>query len=959
MRRLLAVLLVTLVIAAVVGAPRAHEELRRRLERIVAESLQARVSIAGVSGVVSSLVYGTVRVHGLRAARHGAWRVAVEEAVIEFTPRSLREYRLDITRIVLDSPRIAATDQAADALPSSEGESPITVSLGSLIVRDGRVVVAVGPPGTRTLYGADQIALDVRPVIADARWSAAVQRLSLRPRGRAIPRAQVRGAIKGRANGVVAGLDAWLERAGRVRVAGDVRLDRERARYRATISTAGLALAPLVASGPVERVRGSVVLRGRGFDGARLGYTTGLLADAPSAGRVRVGLAGHGRGALQRVRATAATDGLRARGTGTLALDAPSVDARVQAMADLATLGRRHEVALAGTTTVDATVRGPLGAPRVTATVDAVAPGYGDTRLARVTALAVVEPNPTEVRVGISRLGLVPLRGPAWTLVGSTTLTAGRTIALTPAMLASRDGQVTVGGRLGPDAALDVTLGLERLDLARLCQTLERGECSGTLAARLRFTGAGPAPRLEAVVRHSIGAEIVATGRVPFPWAAGGLPLDSVPLTLDVRSEGFDVAALQPFAGTAVVGLGGRVDLALAVTGRLRAPSVGGRLRLSDGRVEPVATRVRYRDVEALLRLEPAAIVVERLAARADGTLSGRGRVALDGVTPGAIDLSLELARLRLVSLPSYEAAATGTLAVTGEAGTPFVRGDVVIGPAVIRPAALSSSDAPIAPDPTIEVVGHSAPPVTAQRGPTLADALGLDLDVRLGDDVVVRRSDARIDLAGRVGVVKAAYQAVRARGDVRLVRGWATFQDRRFTVEPSAIRFDGAPESPTLDLTARSRAGEYEVIVQVTGRPDKPVLSLTSEPPLEESDVLAVLLFGKPARELGQGQQADLQHRALGLASTYAAGGLVRSLRNTLGLDVFDVELGEKDRPGEVRIGRYVTNDILFSIAQEFGARVGQAATIEYRVRPQVSVRASTSTSGSSGIDLFWQRRY
>src|SRR6185503_6734666 len=223
-----------------------------------------------------------------------------------------------------------------------------------------------------------------------------------------------------------------------VRVAGDVRLDRERARYRATISTAGLALAPLVASGPVERVRGSVVLRGRGFDGARLGYTTGLLADAPSAGRVRVGLAGHGRGALQRVRATAATDGLRARGTGTLGLDASRIDARVQATADLATVGRRHDVALTGTTTVVAAVQGSLGAPRITATVDAAAPGYGDTRLARATALAVVEPKPTEVRVEIARLGLVPLRGPAWALAGPTTLTAGRTIALTPATLASR-----------------------------------------------------------------------------------------------------------------------------------------------------------------------------------------------------------------------------------------------------------------------------------------------------------------------------------------------------------------------------------------------------------------------------------------------------------------------------------------------------------------------------------------
>src|SRR6185369_5332396 len=287
------------------------------------------------------------------------------------------------------------------------------------------------------------------------------------------------------------------------------------------------------------------------------------------------------------------------------------------------------------------------------------------------------------------------------------------------------------------------------------------------------------------------------------------------------------------------------------------------------------------------------------------------------------------------------------------------VEGDVTIGPAVARPVGLSSGASSTEPDPTIEVVGRAAPVPVAESGPSLADALALDLAVQLGDDVMVRRSDARIDLGGRLQVTKASGGPLQVNGVVRLVRGWATFQSRRFTLEPSAIRFDGAPTAPTLDLTATSRAGSYEVEVHVSGRPDKPVLGLTSEPPLSESDVLAVLLFGAPTQDLGQSQQADLQQRAVGLASTYVAGDLTRSVRDALGLDVLDVSGGEGDRPGEVRLGRYVTNDIFLSIAQEFGSKVGQAAALEYRVRPRVSVRLSTSTSGSSGIDILWHRRY
>jgi hypothetical protein len=93
-------------------------------------------------------------------------------------------------------------------------------------------------------------------------------------------------------------------------------------------------------------------------------------------------------------------------------------------------------------------------------------------------------------------------------------------------------------------------------------------------------------------------------------------------------------------------------------------------------------------------------------------------------------------------------------------------------------------------------------------------------------------------------------------------------------------------------------------------------VLALSSEPPLPESDVLAVLVFGAPTQDLGQGQQAELQARAIGLATSYVAGGLTRSFRERLGLDLFDVSVGDRRNPGEVRIGRHVTDDVFVSVA-------------------------------------------
>jgi autotransporter translocation and assembly factor TamB len=88
-------------------------------------------------------------------------------------------------------------------------------------------------------------------------------------------------------------------------------------------------------------------------------------------------------------------------------------------------------------------------------------------------------------------------------------------------------------------------------------------------------------------------------------------------------------------------------------------------------------------------------------------------------------------------------------------------------------------------------------------------------------------------------------------------------------------------------------------------------------------------------------------------------------SVMNTLGLDELAVEMPQgrdasgRELPGRVSVGRYIAPDVMLSLAQEFGARVGQVVGLEYAVTPSVSVRGSTSTRGDSAIDLFWHHRY
>jgi translocation and assembly module TamB len=282
---------------------------------------------------------------------------------------------------------------------------------------------------------------------------------------------------------------------------------------------------------------------------------------------------------------------------------------------------------------------------------------------------------------------------------------------------------------------------------------------------------------------------------------------------------------------------------------------------------------------------------------------------------------------------------------------------------AVVRPAALPASGPSLEPDPTIVVRGTPEPSAAPPASPRsrLADRLGLALDVRIERNAWVRRADANIELGGRLGLEKAPGGPLEMGGRIRLLRGWYAFQGRRFTIEDGTVTFAGAaPPEPAFDVTASYEVPRYRILVHVGGSGEKPTLTLSSEPPLEQADILAVLLFGKPTSELGRGQSVDLQRQAAQIAAGYVVPELQASVMETLGVDTLSVELPQDPAsPGRVSVGRYVAGDVFVSLAQEFGARAAQIMSLEYGLTPRISVRGSTSTRGDSAVDVFWHRRY
>ncbi len=220
--------------------------------------------------------------------------------------------------------------------------------------------------------------------------------------------------------------------------------------------------------------------------------------------------------------------------------------------------------------------------------------------------------------------------------------------------------------------------------------------------------------------------------------------------------------------------------------------------------------------------------------------------------------------------------------------------------------------------------------------GPT-GTALG-DINLTVGGDVNIRKNPGgKLTLLGTVETVRGTYQ----------------FQGRRFDlVRGGQIRFVGDPDfNPFIDVSATRLIPNtgVEARVRVTGTAKVPELALTSNPPLEESDILALIVFNRPVNELGTGERSSLAATAGGIATGFIAAPLGESIGRALDLDLFEITTNTEtgDLGAGVTLGHQIGERTFVKLHQQFGERNITEFMIEFQLARFLRLEA-TASAGS-----------
>ncbi|MGH9158930.1 MAG: translocation/assembly module TamB domain-containing protein, partial [Vicinamibacteraceae bacterium] len=180
------------------------------------------------------------------------------------------------------------------------------------------------------------------------------------------------------------------------------------------------------------------------------------------------------------------------------------------------------------------------------------------------------------------------------------------------------------------------------------------------------------------------------------------------------------------------------------------------------------------------------------------------------------------------------------------------------------------------------------------------------------------------------------------------------SFQGRRFDIQRDGrITFRGGrPVDPGLDIWAERIIQGIQAQVHLHGTARDPELSLASKPPLDEGDILALIIFNQPASQLGQGQTQTLAESAGGLAAGIVVSPLAQSLGSALNIDLFEVQT--TDEAGNIApsvvLGEQVGEALFVKFRQQFGSQQVSEFLLEYQLADYLRWRSSVAEGEGVG---------
>jgi translocation and assembly module TamB len=400
--------------------------------------------------------------------------------------------------------------------------------------------------------------------------------------------------------------------------------------------------------------------------------------------------------------------------------------------------------------------------------------------------------------------------------------------------------------------------------------------------------------------------------------------------------------------------LGGHVDAALRIAGRVGAPELIGEAHGRGLALRNALEGVALSDGEFDARFEGTRARLARLRfAAGEGELVAEGEAQL-GAAPQA-RLRLTATRATVLGRVDRRVVASGEALLRMEGASIEIDGDFRADSGRVD---ISRADAPsLGDDVTVRRGGADGDDAEAEAARRAPRDIDLNVKVDLGPSFRLRGRGIDTRLTGAL-TFTTPNGRLAAHGEIRTERGTYEAYGQKLEIERGVITFVGSVDNPRLDIEAVRAQSDVRVGVRVSGNVLSPRIALFSDPELPATDKLALLATGRSYDSLAGSEALVLQRAAMALlAGDGSGGGGARDPAALLRLDELSVRQSEGAvRDTIVTLGKQISDRVYVGYERGLSAAAGNWQLI-YRIAQRFTLRAQSGDDPA--IDLVWLFRW
>ena len=439
---------------------------------------------------------------------------------------------------------------------------------------------------------------------------------------------------------------------------------------------------------------------------------------------------------------------------------------------------------------------------------------------------------------------------------------------------------------------------------------------------------------------------------------ASGLVTVNGPATANLRIVGdANLAILSALKADLLAA--GNSSLDVTLRGSLTQPVMAGRMQLRDA-------SFFLRDVPNGLEKIEGVVFFDRSRARLENLTaqSGGGTIRLGGFIGFGGELNYQLQaqadNVRVRYPEGVSTAVNSSLTLAGSAARSLLSGSVTLLRAALNPRTDLGT-----------LIAESS---RASTTPT-----------RIENEFLRNMQfDVRVDTALNAQVTTSLTQNVEAEVNLRLrgtparpvllgrtsfTQGEISFFGTKYTIDRGEVNFYNQTKiEPVINLDLQTRVRGVVVTINFSGPASKLNLSYRSDPPLQSSEILALLTVGRtPSGSVASGASVQsptfLQGASSALLGQAVAAPITGRLQRLFGVSRvrIDPQLTGLENTAQARltIEQQVSRDITVTFITNLNRTQQQIVSIEWDFSREFSALAIRDENGVFGLDFFYRKRF